>query len=63
MAIKSREMSQVGHTAYTADIRNRYKTLVGKREGKRPLGSPRRRWYGNNLLKYMRNEILGCQLD
>jgi hypothetical protein len=28
--------------------RNAYRILVGKPEGKRPLGSPRRRWVGNN---------------
>jgi hypothetical protein len=27
--------------------RNAYRTLVGKREGKRPLGRPRRRWVDN----------------
>jgi hypothetical protein len=26
------------------EMRNAYKTLVGKHEGKRPLGRPRRRW-------------------
>jgi hypothetical protein len=29
------------------EIRNAYKTLVGKPEGKRPLGRPRRRWEDN----------------
>jgi hypothetical protein len=27
--------------------RNTYKILVGKREGKRPLGRPRHRWVDN----------------
>jgi hypothetical protein len=27
--------------------RNAYKILLGKSEGKRPLGRPRRRWVGN----------------
>jgi hypothetical protein len=27
--------------------RNAYRILVGKPEGKRPLGIPRRRWVGN----------------
>jgi hypothetical protein len=27
--------------------RNAYRILVGKPEGKRPLGRPRRRWVGN----------------
>jgi hypothetical protein len=29
------------------DKRNAYKLLVGKLEGKRPLGRPRRRWMDN----------------
>jgi hypothetical protein len=29
------------------DKRNEYKILVGKPEGKRPLGEPRRRWVDN----------------
>jgi hypothetical protein len=29
--------------------RNAYRLLVGKPEGKRPLGSPRRRWVDNIL--------------
>jgi hypothetical protein len=28
-------------------MRNAYKVLVGKPEGKRPLGKPRHRWEGN----------------
>ena len=28
-------------------IRNAYRVLVGKPEGKRPLGRPRRRWEDN----------------
>jgi hypothetical protein len=30
--------------------RNVYKLLVGKPEGKRPLGRPRRRWMDNNKI-------------
>jgi len=38
-------MKSVGHIArHIGDIRNAYNILVGKREGKRPLGRPRRRW-------------------
>jgi hypothetical protein len=29
------------------ETRNTYRILVGKREGKRPLGRPRRRWVDN----------------
>jgi cell wall assembly regulator SMI1 len=34
----------VGHVACIGKIRNVYKILVGKPEGKRPLGRPRCRW-------------------
>jgi hypothetical protein len=30
--------------------RNAYRILVGKPEGKRPLGRPRRRWEDNNIM-------------
>jgi hypothetical protein len=42
--IKSRRMRWVGHTARMVERRNVYRVLVGKPEGKRPLGSSRRRW-------------------
>jgi hypothetical protein len=42
--IKSRRMRWAGHVACTGEERNVYRVLVGKPEGKRPLGRPRRRW-------------------
>jgi hypothetical protein len=42
--IKSRRMRWAGHVARMGDERNVYKVLMGKPEGKRPLGRPRRRW-------------------
>jgi hypothetical protein len=39
---KSRRMKWVGHVAQMG--MNSYRILVGKPEGKRPLGRPRRRW-------------------
>jgi hypothetical protein len=41
--IKSRRMRLAGHVARTGEKRNPYRLLVGKPEGKRPLGRPRRR--------------------
>jgi hypothetical protein len=35
------------HIARMGDKRNAYRILVGKPEGKRPLGRPRRRWVNN----------------
>jgi hypothetical protein len=37
----------VGHVARMGETRNVYRLLVGKPEGKRPLGRPRRRWVDN----------------
>ena len=36
-----------GECSTSAEIRDVYSVLVGKREGKRPLGRPRRRWEDN----------------
>jgi transcription termination factor 2 len=45
--IKSRRMRWAGHVARMGDTRNAYRILVGKSEGKRPLGRPRRKWVDN----------------
>jgi hypothetical protein len=45
--IKSRRMRWEGHVAGMGEKRNAYWILVGKPEGKRPLGRPRRRWVDN----------------
>jgi len=45
--IKSRRMRWAGHVARTGEERGVYRVLVGKPEGKRPLGRPRRRWVDN----------------
>jgi hypothetical protein len=42
--IKSRRMRWAGHVAPMGEEKTLYKVLVGKPEGKRPLGRPRRRW-------------------
>jgi hypothetical protein len=45
--IKSRRMRWAGHVARMGELRNVYRILVGKPEGKRPLGRPRRSWVDN----------------
>jgi hypothetical protein len=45
--VKSRRMRWAGHVAHMGSRRGVYKVLVGKLEGKRPLGRPRRRWEDN----------------
>jgi hypothetical protein len=45
--IKSRRMRWAGHVARMGEGRSAYRVLVGRPEGKRPLGRPRRRWEDN----------------
>jgi hypothetical protein len=45
--IKSRRMGWAGHVIQMGEKRNTYRLLVGKPEGNRPLGRPRRRWVDN----------------
>jgi hypothetical protein len=42
--VKSKRMRWAGHVARIGEERKVYKVLVGKPEGKRPLGRPRRMW-------------------
>ena len=53
---KSR-MRWVGQVARMVDSRGVFRVLVGKPEGKRPLGRPRRRWEDN--IEMDRQEV-GC---
>jgi hypothetical protein len=45
--IKSRRMRWAGNSARRGEVRGVYRVLVGKPEGKRPLGRPRRMWEDN----------------
>ena len=45
--IKSRRMRWAGHVARMGEERGLYRVLVGKPEGRRPLGRPKRRWVDN----------------
>jgi hypothetical protein len=45
--IKSRRMRWAEHVARMGEGRGVYRVLVGRPEGKRPLGRPRRRWEDN----------------
>ena len=55
--IKSRRMRWAGHVARMGEERVVYRVLVGKPEGKRPLGRPRRRWVDNI---WMDLQEVGC---
>ena len=45
--VKSRKMRLAGHVARMGEGRGVHRFLVGKPEGKWPLGRPRRRWEDN----------------
>jgi hypothetical protein len=45
--IKLRRMRWVGHVARMWEKRGAYRVLMGRSEGKRPLGRPRHRWEDN----------------
>ena len=55
--IKSRRMGLGGHAARMGEERGVYRVLVGKSEGRRPLGRPRRRWVDNIRMDL---QELGC---
>jgi hypothetical protein len=48
--MKWRRMKWKEHVARRGEKRNTYRLLVGKPEGKRPLGKPRRRLVDNNKM-------------
>ena len=48
--IKSRRMRWAEHVARMGEGRDVYGILVGKPEGRRPLGRPRRRWEDNSRM-------------
>jgi hypothetical protein len=56
--IKSRRMRWEGHVARMGEKRNAYRLFVGKPEGKRPLGRPRRRWV-DDIRMYLGEVVWG----
>jgi hypothetical protein len=57
--IKLRRMRWTGHVARMGEKMNAYRILVGKPDGKRPLGRPRRRWVDNTKLNLRETELVG----
>ena len=54
--IKSRRVRWAGHVAHMSEERGVYRVLVGKPEGRRPLGRTRRRW-----VDYIKMDLqVGC---
>jgi hypothetical protein len=58
--IKARRMRWEGHVARMGEVRCAYNILVGRPEGRRPLGRPRRRWEDNIKMDL---RVWGCGLD
>jgi hypothetical protein len=64
MQIKSRRMRWAGHVARMGEERNVYKVFMGKPEGKRPLGRPRRGWEDDIRMDHMEIDWRGgCRVD
>jgi hypothetical protein len=55
--IKSMRMRWAGHVTRMGEGRGVYRVLVGKPEGKRPPGRPRRRWEDNFKMDLRETEI------
>jgi hypothetical protein len=58
--IKSRRMRMAGHVARMGEGRGVYRVLVGRPEGKTPLGRLRRRWEDNIKLDLRERGIDGA---
>jgi hypothetical protein len=50
--IKARRMRWAGNAARMEEVRGAYNILVGRPEGRRPVGRPRRRWEDNFKIDY-----------
>jgi hypothetical protein len=59
--VKSRRMRWAGHVARMKEDRGVHRELLGKPEGKRPLGRPSRRWEDN--IKVYLQEVGGARGD
>jgi hypothetical protein len=51
------------HVVLMAEKRNAYRLLVGKPQGKRRLGRPRRRWVDNIKMDLLEIGLGRCGLD
>jgi hypothetical protein len=60
--IKARRMGWAGHVARIGKGRGVYRVLVGRPEGKRPLGRPRYRWKDNIKMDLRKTGINGANL-
>ena len=61
--IKLRTMKWAGHVARMGERRDVHRVLMGKPEGKRLLGIPRRRWEDHIQMESSGNGMWGYVLD
>jgi hypothetical protein len=57
--VNSRRIRWAGHVARMGEGIGVYRIMVGKTEGRRPLGRPRRRWE-DNIRMDLREVVCGC---
>jgi hypothetical protein len=57
--IREDEMGR--HTTYIGERRNRYKVVVGKPEGNRPLGGLKHRWEDNIKMDHLAQDRIQWQ--
>jgi hypothetical protein len=62
-AIKSRKIRWAGLVAQMREMRNAYINLIGKSEGRKPLGRPWRRWEDNMRMDLNGSRMGKCGLD
>jgi hypothetical protein len=60
---KSRRMRRAGCATRMGEKANAYRILVGKPEGKRPLGIPKHKWVDNIKMDLKRDRMVWYGLD
>ena len=56
--LKFKRLTWAGHVAHIGKSRNAYGVLVGKPEGKKPLGRSRRSWEDNIKMDLRRRVVI-----
>jgi hypothetical protein len=59
--MKARKMRWAEHVARIGEKRNAYRLFVGKPEGRRSLGRPRRKWLDNMRMDFV--QVGWCDVD
>jgi hypothetical protein len=56
-------MRWAGHVVRVREKRNAYRILVGRPEGKRPLGRPRCRWVDNIKIDFRETGLIWLRIE